>query len=150
MKKTKYNVDTAADRRTYQGIPFASILEMQFYRDVVPPLLSSGRVAAVEIQVPFLLQEAFTHEDKKIPAITYVADFVFRLPDGRMVVIDTKGCPDEAARLKRKLFWWHYPEIPFYWVGHSKIDGGWVPWEAIQKGRAQRRKEKKKREEHHE
>ena len=143
-EKSKYNVDLTAEKRTYNGIVFASVLEMRFYRDVVKDLLSSGKISAADMQKVYVLQEGFVYRGKKVPPITYKADFVFYMADGKEIVIDTKGCPDDAARIKRKLFWWVYPNIDYYWVGYSKIDGGWVPWETIQKGRSQRRREKRK------
>ena len=145
IERSKYNVDTkSADKRTHDGILFDSILEMKYYRDVLCPLVESGDVVYYELQKPYELQPKFEHGGKKVNPITYVADFFIRYKDGREVVIDTKGCPDSAALLKRKLFWYVYPTTPYRWMCYSKIDGGWVDYEIVKKNRAERKRQKKK------
>lgn len=59
---------------------------------------------------------------------------------GRVEVIDIKGCPDAVAKLKRKMFLYNYPEIVYCWIGYSKLDGGWVPYEVLTQNRATRKK----------
>lgn len=57
--------------------------------------------------------------------------------------------PDNVALLKRKLFWFKYPEIDYQWICYSKIDsqskddGGWVSYDTVKKGRTERKKQKK-------
>ena len=102
-------------------------------------------VVYFELQKPYELQPEFVHDDRRFRAVTYVADFFIRYADGREEVIDTKGCPDTSAILKRKLFWYKYPDTTYIWVGYSRIDGGWVPYETIKKGRSERRKLKKQK-----
>jgi len=143
MRASKFNVDKDAEKRTYDGIVFDSALEMRYYRDVVCPLEKSGTVMRHELQVPYVLQPDFIHDGKKVKAITYVADFVLHYSNGTTEVIDIKGCPDTTALLKRKLFWYVFPDIKYYWVTYSKIDGGWNDYESIKKARSLRRKEKK-------
>lgn len=148
MRETKYNVDKAAEKRSFDGIVFDSELEMQFFRDVVRPMLDRGELKSCARQQEYILQPGFEYLGKKIKPIIYKADFVFLYPDGREVVIDTKGFADAGAKLKRKLFWHAFPELPYYWVGHSKLDGGWTTYEQIQAGRrARKRARKKEREE---
>lgn len=146
MRESKYNVRKDKADRTYMGIVFDSAAEMKYYRDVVVPELESGSVRKCERQVKYILQPAFISRGKKISAITYVADFVVEDKDGHIQVIDIKGCPDSIAKIKRKLFLYKYPEIDYVWLGHSKLDGGWVEYEKIQEGRKRRKKEKNKKE----
>lgn len=145
MSRSKFNVDVKdVAKRTCDGIVFDSVLEMKYYRDVLCPLVESGDVVYYELQKPYELQPKFEHDGKKVNPITYVADFFIRYKDGREVVIDTKGCPDSAALLKRKLFWYVYQTTPYRWMCYSKIDGGWVDYEIVKKNRAERKRLKKK------
>lgn len=147
MSRTKYNVSIDKTDRTYDGITFDSAMEMAFYRDVLVPNLRSGNITKVTHQVPFVLQDAFYNsEGVKVSAVKYVADFCVDLIDGRMLVIDVKGYADPIALLKRKMFWNKYPLLFYRWVTYSKIDGGWVDWDIVQKNRAKRRREKKRKE----
>lgn len=140
ITRTKFNVDTDAKKRTYDGIVFDSVLEMKYYRDVLCPLVESGDVASYELQKPYELQPKFTHDGKNVHPITYVADFFIVLKDGHEIVVDTKGYPDSVALLKRKLFWYHYPNIDYRWMCYSKIDGGWREYEYVKKKRAERKR----------
>ena len=144
MERTKFNVDKDTEKRTYNGIVFDSVLEMRYYRDVLCPLVESGNVVKYELQKPYELQPKFVHDGKNVQPITYVADFYMEFKDGSIKVVDTKGCPDSVAVLKRKLFWYRYPEIDYVWMCYSKIDGGWQTYEYVKKQRAARKLAKKK------
>ena len=135
--------NTQDSNRTYDGIVFDSILEMKYYRDVLCPLVESGDVVRFELQKPYELQPKFKHDDKNVHPITYVADFFIVYKDGTEVVIDTKGCPDSVANIKRKLFWYKFPDVDYRWVTYSGIDGGWCSYEYVKKQRAIRRKAKR-------
>lgn len=140
IARTKFNVDKDTSNRTYDGIVFDSILEMKYYRDVLCPLVESGDVVRFELQKPYELQPKFKHDDKNVHPITYVADFFIVYKDGTEVVIDTKGCPDSVANIKKKLFWYKFPDVDYRWVTYSGIDGGWCSYEYVKKQRAIRRK----------
>ena len=144
MTRSKFNVSSDIEQRTYNGIVFDSKLEMRYYRDVLCPLEKSGDIVECELQKPYELQPKFVHDNKTVQPIKYVADFFVRYKDGREEVIDTKGCPDQTAILKRKMFWYIYPNICYKWVGYSKIDGGWCDYEQIKKNRAERKRNKSK------
>jgi len=116
---------------------------MKYYRDVVLPRVESGDIIEYEMQKPYTLQPKFKRDDRTIQPIEYVADFFMRYKDGKEVVIDVKGCPDSIAKLKRKLFWYQYPDIDYQWVCLSLIDGGWCDYEYVVKQRKQRKKNKK-------
>lgn len=145
MPRTKFNVDKDTSKRTCDGIVFDSIMEMKYYRDVLRPLVESGDVVSYELQKPYELQPKFEHDDKKVNAIIYVADFFMVYKDGKEVVIDIKGCPDSVALLKRKLFWYRYPDVQYDWVCYSLVDGGWCDYEYVKKQRSLRRKIKKQK-----
>lgn len=142
-EKSKFNVSKNTAKRTYNEIVFDSEMEMKYYRDVVCPAVESGDIVDYELQKPYILQPKFTHNDKNIKAITYVADFYVKYKDGREEVIDVKGCPDTVAKIKRKMFWYVYPDITYLWKTLSKIDGGWCNWEYVDEQRKLRKKAKK-------
>lgn len=141
-RESKFNVSKDTEQRTYNGIVFDSVMEMRFYRDVVLPQVESGQIVRYELQKPYVLQPEFVRGNATIRPITYVADFYLEFADGRSEVIETKGCPDSLALAKRKMFWYHYPDVEYRWVCYSKIDGGWCDYEAVKKARKQRKKEK--------
>ena len=117
---------------------------MTYYRDVLYSLEKSGDIAYCELQKVYELQPKFVHDNKTVQPVKYVADFFVRYKDGHEEVIDTKGCPDSTAILKRKLFWYHYPDVIYKWICYSKIDGGWCDYEYVKKQRAIRKREKSK------
>lgn len=137
---TKYHVPKDKSRRTYDGIVFDSVLEMKYYKEVVLPGVASGEITSFELQKKYQLQPSFIHEGKRIRSIDYIADFVLQYSDGHEVVIDTKGKADATALLKRKLFYYKYPEIDYQWITYSSIDGGWVSYDDVKKNRKERKK----------
>lgn len=79
--------------------------------------------------------------------INYIADFVVTYKDGHVTVFDTKGCPDSVAILKRKMFWYVYPDIDYQWITYSKVDSdgtddNWVLYDKVKQGRKERKKSK--------
>lgn len=102
---------------------------MKYYRDVLLPLVESGEVVKYELQKPYELQPKFKHEDKTVQPIKYVADFFIVYKDGHEEVIDTKGCPNSVAILKKKLLLYRYPDVEYKWITWVKKFGGWVDYE---------------------
>ena len=133
MGRTKFNVDKNTEKRTYNGIVFDSILEMKYYKDVWLPKVESGEVTNNVLQKPYELQPKFVHNGKTIRPIQYVADFYIVYKDGSEEVIDTKGYGDQVAILKRKIFWYHYPDVDYKWVTYVKKYGGWIDYEEYKK-----------------
>ncbi len=117
---------------------------MRYYRDWILPRLASGDILNCQLQVEFQLQKGFQHDKRHVRAIHYVADFVITDKNNHVIVIDTKGAPDSTAIIKRKLFWYRYPDIDYRWIGYSKIDGGWVDYDVIKAGRSARKRAKSK------
>ena len=147
MRSSKFNVDKDISKRTYEGITFDSVLEMKHYRDVVCPLKESGDIVYCELQKPYELQPKFEHDGFNVQPIKYVADFFIIYKDGREEVVDTKGYPDTTAIMKRKMFWYHYPDVTYKWITYSAMDGGWTDYEVVKKRRSAARLEKKHKEE---
>ena len=142
IERTKFNVDKNTESRTYDGIIFDSQLEMRYYKEVVLPLSKEGVISHFELQKKYELQPKFIHKGKTIQPINYVADFYIEYSDGHTEVIDTKGCPDSVAMLKKKMFTYHYPDAIYRWICYSKIDGGWCDLEYVKKQRKERKKQK--------
>lgn len=143
--RSKFNVDKDKSKRSYNGIIFDSVLEMKYYRDVLCPLVESGEVISYELQKPYELQPKFVHDGKTVLPIKYVADFVVTYKDGVTEVIDTKGMPDSVAILKRKLFWYCYPNITYKWITYVKKFGGWIDYDECKKLRNAEKKQRNAR-----
>lgn len=144
MVRTKFNVEKDKEGRTCDGIVFDSKMEMKYYRDVLCPGVESGTITNYELQKKYVLQPRFVHGEQNVNAITYVADFYIEYADGRSEVIDIKGYPDSVALIKRKLFWYVYPETTYRWISYVKKYGGWVDYEDLKKLRKQDKKRKVK------
>lgn len=147
MERTKFNVNKDTEKRTYNNIVFDSKMEMNFYRDVILPQVRSGNIKRYELQKQYILQPKFHNGKKNVQPIIYVADFFIEYKDGKIEVIDTKGCADSVAKIKRKMFWYLYPDITYKWICYSKIDGdennnGWCEYDYVQEQRKKRKKEK--------
>ena len=142
MTRSKFNVDKDKSKRTYNGIIFDSILEMKYYRDVLCPLVESGDVVDYKLQKPYELQPKFIHDGKNVQPIKYVADFFIVYKDGHEEVIDTKGCPDSVALIKRKLFWYHYPDVDYKWVTWVKKFGGCIDYEEYKRLKREEKRSK--------
>ena len=143
MARSKYNVDKDTTKRTYNNIVFDSVLEMKYYRDVILPNVESGLIKYYELQKEYELQPKFTHNGKTVLPIKYVADFYIEYTDGHKEVIDTKGLPDSVALLKRKMYWYHYPDVDYKWITYVKKYGGWLDYDTVKKLRSQEKKSKK-------
>lgn len=76
--------------------PFASKREAQHFAKL-KMLEQSGNIKNLQQQVRFNLQV----NDQKI--CTYVADFVYEMPDGKIVIDETKGFKTDVFKLKWKL-----------------------------------------------
>ena len=144
MSRSKFNVDRDNSDRTCDGIVFDSKVEMWFYRDVILPGVETGEIKEYELQKPYELQPKFKHDGNTVREITYVADFYVKYKDGHEEVIDIKGFPDAVAKLKRKLFWFAYPEITYKWLSYVKKYGGWIEYDERAKLKRAEKKMKQK------
>ena len=133
IERSKFNVTKDISKRSHNGTVFDSVLEMRYFRDVLCPKVDSGDIVSYELQKPYELQPKFSRCGKIVLPIKYVADFFIVYNDGHEEVIDTKGCPDSVALLKRKLFWYHYPTVDYKWITYVKKFGGWIEYEDYKK-----------------
>ena len=143
MERSKYNVDKNTEKRTCNGIVFDSVLEMRYYRDIILPGVESGNVKKYELQKKYVLIDGFQRNGKRVLPITYVADFYVEYADGHIQVVDIKGMPDTTAKLKRKLFWYVYPDIDYVWITYVKKYGGWGLYDDFAKRRRDEKRENK-------
>lgn len=143
LERSKYNVDKDTEKRTYNGIVFDSVLEMRYYRDIILPGVESGNVKKYELQKKYVLIDGFQRNGKRVLPITYVADFYVEYADGHIQVVDIKGMPDTTAKLKRKLFWYVYPDIDYVWITYVKKYGGWGLYDDFAKRRRDEKRAKK-------
>ena len=145
MERSKFNVDKNTLKRTYNDIVFDSEIEMKFYRDWLLPKVGSGEIVDYELQRKYILQPQFKHGGKTVKEIAYKADFWVKYRDGKEIVYDTKGMPDAVAKLKRKMFWYYFPDLPYLWICYSKCDGGWIEYEELLKARKKRKRERQQK-----
>lgn len=109
MAQNKYN----ARKAEANGIVFDSKKERDKYLELLL-LQKAGEVKSFDLQPQFILQEGYRNKEGKwVRPITYRADFRVKYPDGREVVIDTKGFRTKDYLLKRKMFEYRYPDIDF-------------------------------------
>ena len=106
----------------------------------------SGEITFYELQKKYILQDGFIRRGKRVLPITYVADFYLEYADGHSEVIDIKGCPDATAKLKRKMFWYRYPELDYLWISYTKKFGGWGDYDTYNQLRKNAKREKKLKE----
>lgn len=98
-RQSKYNNKTVV----INDISFDSYMESRYYLYLIE-LQKHGVVKDIQLQVPFVIQDAFVMDGKKHQAITYVADFVVTYSDGREEIVDVKGKVTQTFRNKRKMF----------------------------------------------
>lgn len=126
------------------GIKFDSEVESKYYAHL-KRLKSMGEVEHFELQPSFVLQDKFTKHGKTHKPIIYKADFKVWFSDGTVKVIDVKGMKLPEFKLKEKLFAKKF-DTELICICYSKIDGGWIEYDALQKARAKRKKEKEAKE----
>ena len=149
-KRSKYGVDQTKkgkEKRTYNGVVYDSLSELQFLQEFIEPKMGSGEIIKWERQIKFTLQEGFTYKGKKVLPITYIADYIIYWKSGGRTIVDVKGMPDNVAKLKKKLFQYRYPNEDYVWMCRSikYCDDGsnWLLYEDLEKKRKEDKKKKK-------
>ena len=73
-------------------------------------LQRAGEISELNRQVPFRLMPSYTIADettkqgfRTIREIRYIADFTYRLKNGKKIIEDVKGIQTDVFKLKRKL-----------------------------------------------
>ena len=149
-KRSKYGVDLTKkgkEKRTYNGVTYDSLSELQFLREFIEVKMVSGEIVKWERQVKFTLQEGFVYKGKKVLPITYVADYIIYWNNGTRTIVDVKGNPDQVAKLKRKLFQYKYPDEDYVWmcrsIKHCEDGSNWLLYEDLERKRKEDKKNKK-------
>lgn len=101
-KKSKYG----AKKCEYDGIKFDSQKERDRYIEL-KLLEKGGGITGLQLQVPFVLQDGFEFNGKKILPIKYIADFTY-WANGELVIEDVKGVKTDVYELKKKMFMYRY------------------------------------------
>jgi hypothetical protein len=97
-RRSKYgNRQTVVD-----GITFDSQREADRYCALVLRQ-KAGEICNLRLQVPFVVVKATTIHGKSVRERFYIADFVYDMPHGLMVVEDAKGMQTPMYRIKRQL-----------------------------------------------
>ena len=133
MTTGKYN----NNRITVDGIRFDSKDEARYY-ELLKEKKAAGLIVNYELQPQYILQPAFKYNSKMIRAITYTADFLIYHLDGTEEVVDIKGMETQAGILRRKMFWYRYPELKLTWLSRSLKYGdadGWIDYDELKKRR---------------
>jgi len=114
MRNGSYN-KYSNTRTVVDNLTFASKREATRYSEL-KLLQRAGEIKDLKLQVPFILQSAFTdYTGKHQQAITYVADFMYldtKYPE-IFTVEDSKGYKTDVYDLKKKWFLYKYPEVRF-------------------------------------
>lgn len=106
----------------YEGITFDSEMECEYYKY----LLTQYDKNDIVLQPRFLLQTGFIKDGiKKILPIVYVADFMIK----HKIVVDVKGFETADFTLKKKMFWFNFPNFDLMiitkapkWTGENWIE----------------------------
>lgn len=112
VKRHKYNV-TDKSLRTANGIVFDSRREMMRYLELLT-MERAGLIRNLELQPSFELQPKYRRAGKTERAIIYRADFQYvDCATSETIVEDVKGYKTKEYLLKRKMFFFRYPNINF-------------------------------------
>lgn len=104
---SKYN----STKTEVDGFRFDSLLEASTYLDL-KRLHDQEVIANISLQQPFNLYARSGQTVAK-----YIADFVCELPNGKVVVVESKGMSTPVWKLKKKLFVADYPHLTLIEVG---------------------------------
>lgn len=83
---------------TVNGITYDSIKECNRHQELIL-CERAGFIAELKHQVPFILFEKSEHGR----VVKYIADFTYKMPDGRLVVEDVKGVKTDVYKLKKRI-----------------------------------------------
>lgn len=127
----------------YDGIKFDSKMERDFYIHL-QKLQANGTVYEFFLQKRYVIVDAYINaKGEKVSPSYYIADFEVHYSDNRIEVIDIKGQLTPLFNLKKKIFEARYP-FSLILLTYSKIDGGWITLEDLEKARKKRKEEKGK------
>ena len=130
---TKYNNDWI----TADGIRFQSKDEARYY-ELLKEKRAAGLIQNYELQPQYILQPSFKRFGKTVRAITYTADFLVYHKDGTTEIIDIKGMETQQGIMRRKMFWYVFPDLKLTWLARSLKYGdedGWIDYDELKKRR---------------
>ncbi len=119
------------------GITFDSKEEYRYY-ELLKQKKAQGEILNFELQPKYTLQPSFKRDGKTIRAITYTADFLVYHTDGTEEIIDIKGMETQQGVMRRKMFWFKYPELKLTWLSRSVKWGdtdGWIDYDELKRRR---------------
>lgn len=139
MQKNKYK----NKKVEYDGYKFDSKMERDYYIHL-KKLQASGTVYEFFMQKKYVIVDAYTNaRGEKVRPSYYIADFEVHYSDNRIEVIDIKGQLTPLFNIKKKIFEARYP-FSLVLLTYSKIDGGWITLDELEKVRKKRKEEKGK------
>lgn len=98
------------EKTIVDGIKFDSKKEANYYSNLLL-LKKIGIIKNIQMQVEYILQDAFDKNGIHYRKISYIADFVAEYSDGRIEIIDVKGIKTDIYTLKKKLFEFKFPQL---------------------------------------
>lgn len=122
------------------GITFDSKDEARYY-ELLKEKRAAGLIQNYELQPQYVLQPSFKRFGKTIRAITYTADFLVYHKDGTTEIIDIKGMETQQGIMRRKMFWYAFPDLKLTWLARSLKYGdadGWIEYDALKRKRKKR------------
>ena len=135
MTTGKYN----NNKITVDCIRFDSKHEALYY-ELLKEKKAAGLILNFELQPQYELQPSFKRDGKTVRAITYTADFLVYHLDGTEEAVDIKslGTATQQGLLRRKMFWFKYPEQKLTWLCRNIKHGdenGWIEYDELKKAR---------------
>lgn len=131
-KKHKYN----AKKVVIDGISFDSIVESEYYTEVIKPGIETGEILKVDFHPKYVLVPKYVAhingKERKFQQMTYSADFRIFYADGTEKVIDIKGMIPAEFNIKCKLFLYLYDDVDFYIIRSAKKSKGkTIEWKTV-------------------
>lgn len=132
VKKHKYN----AKKVVIDDITFDSLVEAEYYTDVIKPGIESGEILKVDFHPKYVLlpknKARLNGKERNFQQMTYSADFRIFYSDNSVKVIDIKGMIPAEFHIKCKLFLYLYDDVDFYIVRSArKSKGKTIEWKTV-------------------
>lgn len=108
-----------AIRMEMDWIVFDSKVEYLYY--------STHRDLIKKVHPKYELQKKFVNWWENFRSIVYIWDFLIEVWN-RKIVVDVKWCPTQAAKIKRKMFLYKYPELELSRLVYVKKRGGRIDY----------------------
>lgn len=92
-----------AKKTSIDGIVFDSKKEAEYY-SLLRVQERLGKISGLKLQQKYqVIKPAVDHNGKKLPAIYYIADFVYWDNEAKLHVVDVKGFKTPVYKLKKRL-----------------------------------------------